>query len=104
MGAGVFALALTVSGAGSVGAAPTLGPIQTMQDLKGGWLTSLTGFREGSPVRWQHRLTVRKVLGSAAVAWEEWRDCVGHATECKVGKATGDGWSNPTRVLMVMDS
>ena len=104
MGAGVFALALTVSGAGSVGAAPTLGPIQTMQDLKGGWLTSLTGFREGSPVRWQHRMIVRKVLGCAAVAWEQWRDCADYAVACKAGKTTGDGWTAPSRVLMVMDS
>ena len=104
IGAGVFAVALTVGGAGSVGAAPTLGPIQTMQDLKGGWLTSLTGFREGSPVSWQHRLIVRKVKESAGVAWEQWRDCADHAAKCKAGKATGDGWSNPTRVLMVMDS
>ena len=104
MGAGVFALALTVSGAGSVGAAPTLGPIQTMQDLKGGWLTSLTGFREGDAIGWQHRMIVRKVLGSAAVAWEQWRDCADYAVACKAGKATGDGWTAPSRVLMVMDS
>ena len=104
IGAGVFAVALTVGGAGSAGAAPTSGPIQTMQDLKGGWLTALTGFREGSPVSWQHRMLVRKVNGSAGVAWELWRDCADHAAKCKAGKATGDGWSNPTRVLMVMDS
>ena len=104
IGAGVFAVALTVGGGGSAVAAPTLGPIQTMQDLKGGWLTSLTGFREGSPVSWQHRLIVRKVKESAGVAWEQWRDCADHAAKCKAGKATGDGWSDPTRVLMVMDS
>ena len=104
IGAGVFAVALTVGGAGSAGSAPTSGPIQTMQDLKGGWLTALTGFREGSPVSWQHRMIVRKVKGSAGVAWEQWRDCADHAAKCKAGKATGDGWSNPTRVLMVMDS
>ena len=104
IGAGVFAVALTVGGAGSAGAAPTSGPIQTMQDLKGGWLTALTGFREGSPVSWQHRMIVRKVNGSAGVAWEQWRDCADHAAKCKAGKANGDGWSDPTRVLMVMDS
>ena len=93
-----------VVGAGSAVAAPTAGPIETMQDLKGGWLTPLTGFREGSPVSWQHRLIVRKVKGSAGVAWEQWRDCADHAAKCKAGKATGDGWSDPTRVLMVMDS
>ena len=104
MGAGVFALALTVSGAGSVGAAPTLGPVETMQDLKGGWLTSLTGFQDGDPIGWQHRMIVRKVLGSAAVAWEQWRDCADYAVACKAGKTTGDGWTAPSRVLMVMDS
>ena len=104
IGAGAFAVALTVGGGGSAAAAPTAGPIETMQDLKGGWLTSLTGFREGSPVRWQHRMIVRKVLGSAAVAWEQWRDCADYAVACKAGKATGDGWSAPSRVLMVMDS
>jgi hypothetical protein len=69
MGAGVFAVALTVGGAGSAGAAPTSGPIQTMQDFKGGWLTSLTGFQDGDPINWQHRMIVRKVKGSAGVAW-----------------------------------
>jgi uncharacterized oligopeptide transporter (OPT) family protein len=104
VGAGAFAVALTVGGAGSAVAAPTSGQVETMQDLKGGWLTSLTGFREGSPVRWQHGLIVRKVKGSAAVAWEQWRDCADHANECKAGNATGDGWTSPSRVLMVMDS
>ena len=104
VGAGALTVALTVGGGGSAVAAPTAGPIETMQDLKGGWLTSLTGFREGSPVRWQHRLIVRKVKESAAVAWEQWRDCADYAVACKAGKATGDGWSAPSRVLMVMDS
>jgi uncharacterized oligopeptide transporter (OPT) family protein len=104
VGAGAFAVALTVGGAGSAVAAPTSGQVETMQDLKGGWLTPLTGFREGSPVSWQHRMIVRKVLGSAAVAWEQWRDCADYAVACKAGKATGDGWSAPSRVLMVMDS
>ena len=97
-------MALTVGGGGSAVAAPTAGPIETLQDLKGGWLTPLTGVREGSPVSWQHRLIVRKVKESAGVAWEQWRDCADHAAKCKAGKATGDGWSDPTRVLMVMDS
>lgn len=104
IGAGVFAVALTVSGVVPAVAAPSSGQVETMQDLKGGWLTSLTGFREGSPVSWQHRMIVRKVKGSAAVAWEQWRDCADHAAKCKASKATGDGWSDPTRVLMVMDS
>ena len=103
VGAAVFAVSLSVGGAGSAVAAPTSGPIDSMAKLKGTWLTSLSGFQEGQPVRWQHRLIVRKVLGSAAVAWEEWRDCVDHTTECKAGKATGDGWTAPRQVLMVMD-
>ncbi len=104
IGAGVFAVALTASGVVPAVAAPSTGQVETMQDLKRGWLTSLTGFREGSPVSWQHRLIVRKVKGSAAVAWEQWRDCADHAAKCKASKANGDGWSDPTRVLMVMDS
>jgi hypothetical protein len=104
IGAGAFAVALTVSGGGSAVAAPTSGQVETMQDLKGAWLTSLTGFREGSPVSWQHGLIVRKVKGQAGVAWEQWRDCADYAAECKAGKATGDGWTSPSRVLMVMDS
>jgi hypothetical protein len=103
MGAGAFAVALTVSGAGAAGAAPTSGSIQTMQDLKGGWLTSLTGFQDGDPISWQHRMIVRKVKGSAGVAWEQWRDCADYAAKCKAGKATGDGWSAPSRVLLVME-
>ena len=103
MSAGVFAAAMTVTGAGSAGAAPTSGPIETMQDFKGGWLTSLTGFQDGDPISWQHRMIVRKVKGSAAVAWEQWRDCADYAAKCKADKATGDGWSAPSRVLLVMD-
>ena len=102
MSAGVFAAAMTVTGAGSAGAAPTSGPIETMQDFKGGWLTSLTGFQDGDPISWQHRMLVRKVKGSAAVAWEQWRDCADHAAKCKAGEATGDGWTAPSRVLLVM--
>ena len=104
IGAGAFAVALTVGGGGSAVAAPTAGQVETMQDLKGAWLTPLTGFQDGDPISWQHRMIVRKVLGSAAVAWEQWRDCADYAVACKAGKATGDGWSAPSRVLMVMDS
>ena len=104
VGAGALTVALTVSGGVPAVAAPTAGPIETMQDLKGGWLTSLTGFQDADPISWQHRMIVRKVLGSAAVAWEQWRDCADYAVACKAGKATGDGWSAPSRVLMVMDS
>jgi hypothetical protein len=103
VGAGAFAVALTVGGAGSAVAAPKAGPIETMQDLKGGWLTSLTGFQDGDAISWQHRMIVRKVKGSAAVAWEQRRDCADYAVECKAGKATGDGWSAPSRVLLVME-
>ena len=102
MGASVFAVALTVGGTGSAGAAPTSGPIETMQDFKAGWLTSLTGFQDGDPISWQHRMLVRKVKGSAAVAWEQWRDCADHAAKCKAGEATGNGWTAPSRVLLVM--
>ena len=107
IGAGAFAVALTVGGGGSAVAAPTSGPIESMQHLKGAWLTSLTGFREGAPISWMHLLTVRKVKGQAAVAWEEWLDCTLQATDCKAakaGKQTGVNWSAPSRVLMVMDS
>ena len=63
------------------------GSIDSMQDFKGGWVTSLTGFREGDPISWMHRLTVRKVKGQAGVAWEEWLDCAVQATDCKAAKA-----------------
>ena len=103
VGAGAFAVALTVGGAGSAVAAPTSGQVETMQDLKGSWLTSLTGFQDADAISWQHRMIVRKVKGSAAVAWEQWRDCADYAVECKAGKATGDGWTAPSRVLLVME-
>ena len=103
IGAGAFAVALTVSGGGPAVAAPASGQVETMQDLKGGWLTALTGFQDGDAISWQHRMIVRKVLGAAAVAWEQWRDCADYAVACKAGKATGDGWTSPSRVLMVMD-
>ena len=107
IGAGVFAMTLTVSGSGSAVAAPLSGSLETMQDLKGAWLTSLTGFREGAPISWMHRLTVRKVKGQAGVAWEEWLDCTAQAADCKAakaGKVSEANWSAPSRVLMVMDS
>ena len=102
VGAAVFAVSLSV---GSAVAAPTAGSIDSMSDLKGTWQTSLTGFREGDPIQWMHQLKVRKVLGSAAVAWEEWLDCGVQPAECtaaKAGKQTGVNWSKPSRVLMVM--
>ncbi len=106
VGAALFAVSLSVGGAGSAVAAPTSGPIDSMTDMKGTWWTSLTGFQDGQPVSWQHLLTVRKVLGSAAVAWEQWVDCAVQATECKAakeGKFTESNWTAPTRVLMVMN-
>jgi hypothetical protein len=105
VGAAVFAVSLSVGGAGSALAHPR-GPIESMSDMKGVWLTPLTGFREGDPINWMHRLTVRKVNGSTAVAWEEWLDCTLQAADCKAaksGKVAGDGWSTATRVLMAMD-
>jgi len=78
-----------------------------MSELKGTWWTSLTGFQDGQPVSWMHRLKVRKVLGAAAVAWEEWLDCEVQAADCtaaKAGKQRGLNWSTPQRVLMVMDA
>jgi hypothetical protein len=100
---GAFAVAVSLGAAVPAGAVPSSGQVDSMQDLKGAWLTSLAGFQEGQPVNWQHRLTVRKVKGSAAVAFEEWRDCADHAAECKAGKVTGGGWSTPSRVLLAMD-
>ena len=102
-----FTVSLSVGGAGSAVAAPSSGSIDSMTDLKGRWLTSLTGFREGDPIKLMHRLKVRKVNGATAVAWEEWLDCAVQATDCKAakaGKQTGVNWSSPSRVLMVMDS
>ena len=68
------------------------------------WMTKLKGYADGQPVQWQYRLTVRKADGTAAVAWEEWRDCAAHAAACKVGRFAGGGWSSPSRVLLAMDA
>ena len=102
--AGGLAVALAVAGGVQAGAAPASGQVDSMSDLKGAWVATLTGFMDGEPANWQHRLTVRKVNGSAAVAWEEWRDCADHAAACEANKATGGGWSSPSRVLLVMDT
>ena len=91
VGAGAFAVVLAVGGGVPAGAAPESGQIDSMSDLKGGWLTPLVGFQGGDSVSWQHRLIVRKVKGQAAVAWEEWRDCAGHAVACRTGKASDGG-------------
>jgi hypothetical protein len=103
VGAAVFAL--TVGGAGSAVAAPTSGPNDSMTDMKGTWLTSMTGFRDGDPITWMHQLKIRKVNGASAVAWEEWLDCTLQPADCKAakaGKQTGVNWSPATRVLMAM--
>ena len=103
VGAGAFAVALVVGSGVPAHSAPASRSIDSMQDLKGAWLTSLTGFQKGDPISWQHRLTVRKVKGSAAVASEEWRNCANHKVECAAGKVTGGGWSAPSQVLLAMD-
>ena len=102
--AGGFAVALAVASGAPAGAAPASGQIDSMSDLKGAWVTTLIGFEGGDPASWQHRLTVRKVKGSAAVAWEEWRNCAQHRAACKANTATGGGWSAPSRILLVMDA
>ena len=104
IGAGVFAMTLTVGGAGSAGAVPTSGPITQARDLLGVWVGELTGYNQGQEVEWQYRLTVRKTKGQAGVAWEEWRDCEGNEAACAAGKATGGGWGQPSRVLFAMDA
>ncbi len=104
VGAGAFAVVLAVGGGVPAGAAPASGPITEAKDVLGVWLGELAGYEEGQEVDWQYRLTVRKAKGEAGVAWEEWRDCVEHAAACAAGKATGGGWSQPSRVLFAMDS
>ena len=102
--AGAVAVAVSVGGGVPAGAAPSSGPITEARDVLGVWLGELSGYEEGQEVDWQYRLTVRKAKGQAGVAWEEWRDCGDHAAACAAGKATGGGWSQPSRVLFAMDS
>ena len=104
VGAGAFAVALTVSGGVSAVAAPSSGPIAKAQDVLGVWLGELTGYQDGQEVDWQYRLTVRKAKGQAGVAWGEWRDCEGNEAACAAGKATGGGWGQPSRVVFAMDA
>ena len=104
VGAGAFAMALTVSGGVPADAAPASGPITEARDLLGVWVGEMRGYSEGQEVDWQYRLTVRKAKGQAGVGWEEWRDCGDHEAACASGKATGGGWSQPSRVLFAMDS
>lgn len=103
-GAAAFAVALTVGAGAPVGALPEPGPITEASDLLGVWLGEVTGYQEGQEVDWQYRMTVRKAKGQAGVAWEEWRDCEGHERACAAGTGTGGGWSQPTRVLLVLDA
>ncbi len=102
VGAGAFAVVLTVGGAVPAGAAPSSGPITEAKDVLGVWLGELSGYQEGQEVDWQYRLTVRKAKDQAGVAWGELRDCGDHAAACAAGKATGGGWSRPARVLCAM--
>ncbi len=104
VGAGAFAVAMTVSGGAPANAAPASGPITQARDLLGVWVGELTGYNEGQEVDWQYRLTVRKAKGQAGIAWEEWRDCEENKAACAAGKSTGGGWSQPSRVLFAMDS
>ena len=104
LGAGAVAVAVSVGGGVPAGAAPASGPITEAKDVLGVWLGELSGYEAGQEVDWQYRLTVRKAKGQAGVAWEEWRDCGDHAAACAAGKATGGGWSQPSRVLFAMDS
>lgn len=104
LGAGAVAVAVSVGGGVPAGAAPASGPITEAKNVLGVWLGELSGYEAGQEVDWQYRLTVRKAKGQAGVAWEEWRDCGDHAAACAAGKATGGGWSQPSRVLSAMDS
>ncbi len=103
VGTGALAVVLAVSGGVPAGAAPSSGPITDAKDVLGVWLGELSGYEEGEEVDWQYRLTVRKAKGQAGVAWEEWRDCGDHEAACAAGKATGGGWSQPSRLLFAMD-
>lgn len=103
VGAGAFAVAFTVGGGVPAQAAPASGPITEAKDVLGVWLGEMSGYSEGQEVDWQYRLTVRKAKGQAGVGWEEWRDCGDHEAACASGKATGGGWSQPSRLLFAME-
>lgn len=103
VGAGAFAVAMTVSGGAPANAAPASGPITQARDLLGVWVGELSGYNEAQEVDWQYRLTVRKAKGQAGIAWEEWRDCEENKAACAAGKVTGGGWSQPSRLLFAMD-
>ena len=107
VGAVSVALALTVGSAGSVGAAPSSGPITQARNMLGVWLGEMTGYQEGQEVVWQYRLTVRKVKGQAGVAWAQWRDCKTHKLACEATRShlrtDGVGWGEPSRLQFVID-
>lgn len=50
VGSGALAAVIAVGGGAPAHAAPASGQVDSMQDLKGSWLTSLTGFEEGQSV------------------------------------------------------
>ena len=103
VGAGAFAVALTVSGGVPADAAPVSGPITQARDLLGVWVGEMTGYNEAQEIDLQYRLTVRKEKGQAGIAWEEWRNCEENRAACAAGKTTGGGWTQPSRILFVMD-
>ena len=103
VGAGVFAMGLMVNGGVPADAAPASGPIMEARDLLGVWVGEMTGYNEAQEVDLQYRLTVRKAKGQAGIAWEEWRNCEENRAACAAGKTTGGGWTQPSRILFVMD-
>ena len=103
IGSGGFAVALVMCCATSSTAAPASGPITKAQDVHGVWLGEMTGYQAGQEVDWQYRVTFRKSNGQAGVGWQEWRDCTDNKAACAAGKARGGGWSQPARLLFVMD-
>jgi hypothetical protein len=103
VGAGAFAVAMTVIGGVPADAAPVSGPITQARDLLGVWVGEMTGYNEAQEVDLQYRLTVRKAKGQAGIAWEEWRNCEENKAACAAGKTTGGGWTQPSRILFVMD-
>ena len=103
VGAGAFAMALTVSGGVPADAVPASGPITEARDLLGVWVGEMSGYNEGQEVDLQYRVTVRKAKGQAGVAWEEWRSCKEIRAACAAGKTTGGGWNQPSKLLFAMD-
>ena len=94
---GLVLITLSVVVAGPAGA------VTGTRELRGVWVARMSGFQVGQEVDWQYRFTVRKSVGRAGVAWEEWRDCAGHERACASGSGAGAGWSIPSRVLFALD-